>query len=50
MTLEDFFRWLDALKTADGLEQLVNCILVKGCEENKKELILIFFFTCGREP
>ena len=50
MTLEDFLRWLDALKTADGLEQLVNCILAEGCEENKNELISIFFFTCGREP
>ena len=50
MSLEDFLRWLDEMKTADGLEQLVNCILVEGCEENKKKLILIFFFTCGREP
>ena len=26
MSLEDFLRWLDEMKTADGLEQLVNCI------------------------
>ena len=32
MTLEDFLRWLDALKTADGLEQLVNCIF-EGLKE-----------------
>ena len=36
MSLEDFLRWLDEMKTADGLEQLVNCILVEGCEENIK--------------
>ena len=42
MSLEDFLRWLDEMKTADGLEQLVNCILVEGCEENENKLILIF--------
>ena len=45
MSLEDFLRWLDEMKTADGLEQLVNCILVEGCEENKNKLIIIFSFT-----
>ena len=50
MSLEDFLRWLDEMKTADGLEQLVNCILVEGCEENKNKLILIFSFTFWREP
>ena len=50
MSLEDFLRWLDEMKTADGLEQLVNCILVEGCEENKNKLILVFSFTFWREP
>ena len=26
MSSEDFLKWLDALKTAEGLEQLFNCI------------------------
>ena len=26
MSLYDILRWLDALKNAEGLEQLVNCI------------------------
>ena len=49
ISLEEFLRWLGALKTAEGLEQLASCILVEECEENKIELILIFF-TYGREP
>ena len=34
----------------DMPKQPVNCILVEGCEENMNKMILIFFFTGGREP
>ena len=37
MSLEDVLRWLAALKTAEGLEQLVNCI-----SEGFKELYCSF--------